>query len=544
MANDRRNPREAAITTERAAFTKPQQAPATFKKLNREDMQNMDATTAAVRFLMERMLIEEDRKAQGERFKNVEAQVRWAGSEITLPENPTRMNFAEARDWLSRLEKSDQENIAVNEVIDAFPFDGAIAMMKALKQVYGWATPVPPQKFFEEPPTTMSVDISPTERVQIIWGRFAIPGIEGTLMTGVDFKHGRPVFTIQGEVRKKHVQAISEIAELTRKIVAEESIYRGKPVKLSVDQNGNLNLREAPTFVDVSHANIEELIFSDSLMEQITTNLFTPIIHAEVCRQNQIPLKRGILMEGPYGTGKTLCAFITAQIAQEHGWTFITIDRVTALKAALNFGVLYQPCVIFCEDIDRETAGERTPELDDILNVIDGIGSKDKEIMVVLTSNEAEKINRAMMRPGRLDAVISIQAPDKVAAERLMRLYARGLIAVDVSLDAAASTLQGQIPAVIRECVERAKLYAISRSHGTAINLVDADLVRAAEGMKHHLELLAGKPPDNQSDEHKLGAALTTLVQKGIGQTNGEMLYEIAEQTNVVVEAIRRRVGA
>jgi hypothetical protein len=526
----------------RSPARKAQESPSLLKKLTPEEIQNMDATSVAVRFLMERALEEENKKAQGKRFDNIEAEVLWSGTKITLPDTPTRMNHDEAIDWLERLKKADMENIAVNEVIEAFPFDGAIAMMKALKQTYGWSTPVPPQSFFEAPPTMMSVDISPTERTQIIWGRFAIPGIEGTLMTGYNFKAGRPVFTINGNIRKKYVEAVAEIAELTRKIVAEESIYRGKPVKLSVDDEGNLDLAEAPTFVDVSLANRNELIFTEQLMEQINTNLFTPIMHSAICRANKIPLKRGVLMEGPYGTGKTLCAYVTAQIAQDNGWTFVMIDRVTALKAALNFGVLYQPCVIFCEDIDRETTGERTPELDDLLNVIDGIASKGKEVMVVLTSNDAGKINRAMMRPGRLDAVLSIQAPDAEAAEKLMRLYGRDLIAADEPLTQSAKELDGQIPAVIREVVERAKLYAISRSHGSTIELRDDDLMRAAQGMKHHLELLRGQPPEEFTDEHKLGMAFMTVLQKGIGQSNGTMIYDMTEKTHETVEALRERI--
>ena len=508
---------------ERNIPTKKDDRNSLLKRVSLEEIRNMDPTSAAVRFLMERALAEEDSKAQGERFKNIEAEVVWAGTKITLPDSPTRMNLEEAREWLQRLQESENENIAVNEVIEAFPFDGAIAMMKALKQVYGWSSPVPPRSFFEAPPTMMSVDISPTERTQIIWGRFAIPGIDGTLITGVNMRNGRPLFTIQGEIRKKYVEAVAEIAELTRKIVAKESIYRGKPVRLNIDHTGNLNLSEAPSFVDVSLVNRDELIFTDALMEQINTNLFTPIIHADVCRNNKIPLKRGVLMEGPFGTGKTLCAYVTAQIAAEHGWTFIMIDRVTALKAGLNFGILYQPCVIFCEDIDRETTGERTPELDDLLNVIDGIASKGKEVMVVLTSNDAEKINRAMIRPGRLDAILSIQPPDAQAADRLMRLYGRSLIAPNETLIKSSKELDGQIPAVIREVVERAKLYAISRSHGTAIELRDDDLMRAAQGMKHHLELLRGNPPV-YSDEHVLGAALITALQKNDKKMTQEML--------------------
>jgi transitional endoplasmic reticulum ATPase len=250
-------------------------------------------------------------------------------------------------------------------------------------------------------------------------------------------------------------------------------------------------------------------------------------------------------MEGEFGTGKTLCAYVTARLAQENGWTFIMIDRATALTTALNFGMLYQPCIIFTEDIDRETAGVRTPELDAILNVVDGIGSKGKEIMVVVTSNQAASINRAMLRPGRLDAIISVQPPDAKAAERLIRLYGRGLIAADEPLQRASAELNGQIPAVIRECVERSKLWAISRSPEAVITLRDEDLMRAAISMKHHLELLRGKQPDPITPEHHLGAALVAMLQKSVGQPadGKDMMYTIVEDTQATTDRIAARLG-
>jgi SpoVK/Ycf46/Vps4 family AAA+-type ATPase len=75
---------------------------------------------------------------------------------------------------------------------------------------------------------------------------------------------------------------------------------------------------------------------------------------------HKVPLKRGVLLEGPYGTGKTLTAFVTAKKCVENGWTFIMLDRVAALKEALTFARMYAPAVVFAEDIDRSVEGERT----------------------------------------------------------------------------------------------------------------------------------------------------------------------------------------
>ena len=85
--------------------------------------------------------------------------------------------------------------------------------------------------------------------------------------------------------------------------------------------------------------------------------------------------------------------------------------------------------------------------------------------------------------------MISVEAPDEKAAAKLMRIYARGLIAVNEDITEAGKELAGQIPAVIREVVERAKLYAIGRA-GDIDELKGTDLAASARGMKRHLELM------------------------------------------------------
>lgn len=505
-------------------------------------MTGEEKLTSLVALLAEKVLQDEDKKSRDKRFANIEAKVKWDGSEMVLPAKPARMTYAEAKKYLDRLEKDENEEVNVHEVVDAFPFDGAVAFMKALKRIYGWASPIPPKNFFESPPTMTSVDISAHEKTMIIWGNFMVPGLTGYLQTGIAHQEGRMVFNIAGKTIKKHLPAVHEVAELTRQIVAEESIYRGKAIRLAVGSDGKLKSNEPPKFIDTSKVKPDELVFSDELTEQIQTNLFTPIERTARCRTHRIPLKRGVLLEGPFGTGKTLCANVTALKCEQSGWTFLTVERVSALKAALHFAALYQPCVIFVEDIDREVHGERTPAIDDILNTVDGIISKGREIITVLTSNNAEAINQAMMRPGRLDAVLRIDAPDAAAAEKLMRIYGRGLISPTTRLDTAKRELTGQIPAVIRECVERAKLYAISRSDDEHIDIVDSDIAHAARGMRRHLELLRGKQPDAATVEHKLGQYLIECVGKGLANGGPEGLFARVTKMQEDVTVIRNQV--
>lgn len=444
------------------------------------------------------------------KFMREKVDIVREGSQIIMPE---AMSYDQAIEVLNLKKKEEETTVRVHEEVDAFPLDGAYAFMKAMQRKYGWSTAVPTPGFFgPTPPSTVSLEIGFGEFTQIIWGSFKIPTIEGMLQTGADWGGESPKFVIGGEIKKKHQKEIKELAELTREIVAKESIYRGKAIRLRTNDDGELIQGEAPKFMDLSNVNPDELVFPDVVMEQVETNLFTPIKKTEECRKNRVPLKRGVLFAGPYGTGKTLTANVTAKHCEDNGWTFIYLDRVTGLREAIYFARKYGPAAIFAEDIDRVVTGGRSVAVDDVLNNIDGIDSKHSELIIILTTNHVEKIEKAMIRPGRLDAIISVLPPDAKAAEKLVRIYGRNLIAADENLGEAGSELEGQIPAVIREVVERSKLYAISRMKaGDTLHLTGADLAKAARGMKTHLDLL--KPAE--------------VTVKTSGQIIGEQFGEI-----------------
>ena len=468
--------------------------------------------SALVNFLQDLVSRAGEKKPTDKAFANIDASIEYSGTKIVLPADPRNMTLLEAREWLSRLEQAEEEVINVHEVIDAHPWDGCVAFLKAMQETYGWASPTPTGPWWRRnAPTMMSIETGINETTSIFWGGFRLPGVDGQLTTGTEEKKGQVRFCIQGQTKRKHIEMIHGLAELTRKIVRERSIYKGQAIKLSLD-GGTINLMEPPTFMNLKRVRENELVFSEDLMDQVVTNLWNPIEHTEQCREIEVPLKRGVLLEGPYGTGKTMAATITALKCVNNGWTFITVGRVSALEAALQFAVNYQQCVVFVEDIDREMAGERTPAMDDILNKIDGIVSKGSEIMVVMTSNKAHEINQAMLRPGRLDAVLRIGPPDAAAVQKLLRVYGRKLIKPDEDLSGAGEALAGRIPAVIREVVERSKLYAIGRAPGKEFFLTDSDIVRSAKGMAHHLALLDGAKPEQQTAGDKLATALKEIV--------------------------------
>jgi transitional endoplasmic reticulum ATPase len=459
---------------------------------------------------------------EDEKFKNVEI-VR-QGERIIVPED---MTLKQARIWLERKEVEEEQEIAIDEIIEAFPLEGAFAFAKAIARKYGFSALVPTPGFFmDHPPVMIGVDVDVDKTEQVPWGRVEIPNIAGYLETGTTFRDNRVLFRIGGEVKQKHKFAVKELAKMTREIVRDESIYRGKAIRVNFpDPSSNkFNPRDCPKFIDTRGVRVNELIFSEEVKKAVNTSLFTPIEHTDNCRKYQIPLKRGILLEGPFGTGKTLTAYVAAKKCVDHKWTFLYLSRVEELKTAIHFAKAYQPCVIFAEDIDRAVAEGKREEkeegeaVNEILNTIDGVDTKGMELIVCLTTNHVDHIEPAMMRPGRLDAVISVRAPDNKASIDLVRLYARGRLDQNDNFDKVGEKLSGQIPAVIREVVERSKLAAVSRLRpGEEMHLRASDLEFAADEMLNHVRLMTPKPSDARSEVEKAADILGTHVAGALG---------------------------
>lgn len=444
-------------------------------------------------------------------WKHVDAEIERSGSKIILPNDPAAMPIDDAIKALERKKADEEQMMDVHEVIDTFPLDGAVAFMHALKLKYGWASPVPTPGFFgPQPPQMLTVDIGPgkDDKVQVPWGSFKVPGIEKPVQTDVTRTEFGPALVIAGQLRKRESHVLKELAALTREIVESNSIYRGNAIRLRTTDSGDIEFRRPPTFIETKHVKPGELILPQIVKDQVETNIFTLIRKTAICVQHGIPLKRGVLLEGKYGTGKTLTASVTAKHCVEHGWTFIMLDRCQGLRQAIEFAKRYQPAVIFAEDIDRavEDRNERT---NDLANIIDGLLSKDAQVMVVLTTNHVEKINPVMMRPGRLDAVISVTPPDADAVEQLVRLYARGLLPKSEKLTKLGKQLAGNIPAMIREVVERSKMAMISRGGD---HLTEDDLMVSAIGMQTHMRLLEEPKKENDDPRYKLGDAMAKVV--------------------------------
>jgi transitional endoplasmic reticulum ATPase len=435
-------------------------------------------------------------------------EIKWSGSEITLPESPSKMSLDDGIAWLTKIRNDQESEIAVVEEVPGYdPYDVAHALKVTIARIYGFAQGAP----WGNATVNVKTDIDTT--VQVPWGRFRLPNVSGILATTVRPYSNPPLFVLQvSDIKKKDAHLIKSLMDAVRAELKTGSIYQGKVVKFTWDADEE---KQGPIeFVDVRSADPDKLIFSADIAEQVQTTVYTPLLKQDLCKSLNVPFKRGVCLMGPYGTGKTLAMYVAAKYAMQHGVTSVIVEDARYLSHAMRFARQYAPALVICEDIDRVTR-ERDDTCDDIMDALDGAEAKDKEVMVLFTSNDGESIHEAMRRPGRIDTFIKVLPPDAHAVDRLLRMYGKGRIATGEDLSEVCLMLQGQIPAVIREVVERAKLAAIARATTVedASELWAEDLAVSARRMLMQIDLFTTKK--NGAIGESMAIAAQTLMAQG-----------------------------
>lgn len=443
--------------------------------------------------------------------------ITYSGEKLIIP---TGMTIGRTIKFLQKKEAEMEAETTFSRVFNYRPWDGAYCTWNALKRVFGAVGHKGVPGFFgDSPPQLITINTDVGEQEQVAWGSLELPILPGVcfIMHSVDNPEYGTLFAIHANGSKKYAAEIQGIFSMVENELAENSMYRGKA----------FDGQEMPEFIDLSNVDPEQVVYSRDVMTQLEVNIWAQLRHTEEFAQQGIPLKRAVLVWGPYGTGKTLAAILTGQEAIANGWTFIKArPGRDDLSHVMQTARLYQPAVVFYEDVDQITDSETASEytISRLLDDFDGIGAKGTRILCVLTTNHAERIHKGMARPGRLDAMIEIDELDLEGVAKLVSCRVGDLIADEIDWEAVFAASHGYKPAFVTEYADRAIRYAMVRNKGVSegIKIVTEDLVHAAEGLRPQFDIMSGardkvaKPVLDEALREVIKPAIVNVVRDEI----------------------------
>ena len=311
---------------------------------------------------------------------------------------------------------------------------------------------------------------------------------EGEARLAVFFRGPEP--EIGMPVTQLHVAGTDD--ELARRAAAEirdealtRNVFRGQVLSFGGEVFGHHHGETVLTFHRRPAMTADQLVLDPGTLAEVQRQVVEVARHKGRLLAAGQHLKRGLLLFGPPGVGKThTVRFLVSQL------TDTTVMQLTAnalhlIVEACSVARALQPAMVVVEDVDliaeeRGMHPGQHPLLFQLLNEMDGL-AEDADVVFVLTTNRPDLLEPALAaRPGRVDQAVALQLPDAGARRALFDLY-RGDLAVDTSrLDDVLARTEGVTASFLKELLRRAALVAATRTPGDGAIAVSADDLESA----------------------------------------------------------------
>ncbi|MFA5303548.1 MAG: CDC48 family AAA ATPase [Candidatus Nanoarchaeia archaeon] len=216
----------------------------------------------------------------------------------------------------------------------------------------------------------------------------------------------------------------------------------------------------------------------EEVKQMLKESVEWPIKHAENFKKLGIRPPRGILLYGPPGTGKTMLA---KAAAKETEMNFISIkgpellskwvgESEKAVRETFRKARQVAPCIIFFDEIDSlvprrglrsDSSGVTEQVVNQLLTELDGLEEL-QNVIIIAATNRPDMIDPGMLRPGRLDRLIMVPAPDEAARIEIMKVHTQNMpLAKTVKIEELAKNMENYTGADIENVCREAAMIAL-----------------------------------------------------------------------------------
>lgn len=385
----------------------------------------------------------------------------------------SNMKYADVLGFIEGEIKQSKKMASFKYTLLCWKPDGVYQLNRAINEVFGSAV----SKEDKSPSGNSNIDtvdviLADGSRTKVPFGKISLEELGEDSEININYDNDHHLLLVKGQCQFKYQSLIDDIVERTKELLATESIYKNQALEIT-------NLSE-PKIMTLAGIDKQFMVLSKKTEFELQP-LRSRILYPEKCIAKGIPLKYGCLLEGKYGTGKTLLAFKLAKDAVNNGWSFVYLKDPSLLAETLRMCKVVDRSghgvIVFVEDIDQVTRGNRDSAMQDILNTLDGGDTKDMNVITLFTTNHIELIEPTFLRGKRIGSVITMDCLDAETAERFIRetfSEAEGYSVDDDLSDVCNYIAKAQIaPAFMAEIVEstKSKLIFTEETHVTSFHI-------------------------------------------------------------------------
>jgi transitional endoplasmic reticulum ATPase len=232
--------------------------------------------------------------------------------------------------------------------------------------------------------------------------------------------------------------------------------------------------------IEVPNVTWDKVGALEDVKEELKHAIEWPLKNPNAFKDMGISPPKGVLLYGPPGTGKTLLA---KAIATESEANFISVkgpellsmwagESEKGIRKIFRRAKQVAPCIVFFDEIDsiasrrgRETGSNVTERMvNQILTELDGVEAL-HDVIFVAATNRPDLIDSALLRPGRMDKMIMVPAPDEKAREKILEVHTKNIsLSKDISLKELAQKTNGFSGADLEGLVREAALLVLKEN--------------------------------------------------------------------------------